>query len=246
MQIVDSSHAYRDVGLYPPDQLKQHDQAIEVFATYKKVWNDGFGARGWKLNATIGDAEIIASTRQTGQRINTSVFVHDVLDHFLSGFGVSGHRSEAMALVQLAKRTGSDPRPDFRQMVNEDILNGRVSGESLLTFLPDRMLSLLPAVSGLTNKAIISTLRDAMGEDVLVEALVDHFFVVGRKGESHAVESWVKLGLMPENATRTGLALQAQLEKVDYEAENSNIDRLDASIMLSNDECVFIAKPLMA
>jgi len=61
------------------------------------------------VNATIGDPEIIASTRETGQRINTSAFVHDILDHFLSGFGVSGHRSEAMTLIQLSKRTGSDP-----------------------------------------------------------------------------------------------------------------------------------------
>ena len=61
------------------------------------------------MNATIGDPEIIASTRETGQRINTSAFVHDILDHFLSGFGVSGHRSEAMTLIQLSKRTGSDP-----------------------------------------------------------------------------------------------------------------------------------------
>ena len=211
-------------------------------ATYNKEWNDGFGARGWKLNATIGDPEIIASTRQTGQRINTSVFVHDILDHFLSGFGISGHRSEAMALVQLAKRTGSDPRPDFKQLVNEDIMNGRVNGETLLAFLPDRMLALLPVDAELTNKEVISYLKDAMGEDALVEALVDHFFMLGRKGEGHAVESWKKLGLIPQNATRTGLALQALLEKVDDEAESSCIDRLDVSIVLNNEECVFIVK----
>jgi len=59
------------------------------------------------------------------------VFIHDILDHFLSGFGVSGHRSEAMALIQLSKRTGSD----YEQLVTEDILNGRVNGEVLQSLL---------------------------------------------------------------------------------------------------------------
>lgn len=236
----DYSDSFRDVNRYTTDLLKRHGQGVEVFATYKKVWNDEFGARGWKLNATIDDPEIIASTRQTGERINTSVFVHDVLDHFLSGFGVSGHRSEAMALVQLAQRTGSSPRPDFRQMINEDIMNGRVNGETLRTFLPDRILSLLPAREVLTDKETVSYLKDAMGKDALVEALVDHFFILGGKGKKHAIDSWNKLGLHHDNATHTGIALQALLDKIDYEAESSGVDRLDASIVLNNEDCVFI------
>lgn len=40
-----------------------------------------------------------------------------------------------------------------------------------------------------------------------------------------------------------GQALQALLEKVDAEAETRGIDRLEASIVLNNEECVFIAKP---
>ncbi|WP_410352766.1 hypothetical protein [Thiohalophilus sp.] len=128
--------AFLDVAQYPPDLLQIRDEGAQVRVTYKKEWDDGFGARGWKLNATIGDPVIIASTRETGQRIPTSVFVHDILDHFLSGFGVSGHRSEAMALRQLYRRTGSDPRPDYRQLVKEDLFYGMVNGEKLKTFLP--------------------------------------------------------------------------------------------------------------
>jgi hypothetical protein len=119
--------SFHSVAQYPNNLLRIGDNSVQVPVTYKKVWDDGFGARGWKVNATIGDPEIIASTRETGQRINTSVFIHDILDHFLSGFGVSGHRSEAMALIQLSRRTGSDPRPDYEQLVREDILNGRVN-----------------------------------------------------------------------------------------------------------------------
>ena len=100
MAIVNNSSFFRDVNQYTTDLLKKTNMGVEMAATYEKVWDDGFGARGWKLNATLGDPEIIASTRQTGQRLNTSVFVHDILDHFLSGFqppGQTGGADEAAA-----------------------------------------------------------------------------------------------------------------------------------------------------
>jgi hypothetical protein len=53
------------------------------------------------------------------------VFIHDILDHALCGLPSSGRRAEAIALLQLAARTGADPRPDFAQMVDEDLLQGR-------------------------------------------------------------------------------------------------------------------------
>ena len=86
---------------------------VVVRVTYRSEWPDGFGARGWKLDIALDDPEIIASTPSPGERINTSVLVHDILDHYVSGFPPSGHRNEAMALIQLSTRTGSDPRSDY-------------------------------------------------------------------------------------------------------------------------------------
>ncbi|MBT8129620.1 MAG: hypothetical protein KJP10_06495 [Gammaproteobacteria bacterium] len=233
--------AFVDLNRYATDQLKRHEYGVEVFATYQKEWDDGFGARGWKLNVAINDPDIIASTRQTGERINTSVFVHDILDHLLSGFSSSGHRSEAMALVQLARRTGVDPAPDFRQMINEDLIRGRVNGETLGTFLPPDLLAMLPSAESLSDKSVMSSLIDIMGQDALVESLVNHFFKLGNKGNGHAIRSWSKLGLAYENAANTGMALQSLLEKADDEAESAGIERLDASIIISKNDCVFIA-----
>ena len=119
-----SNNSFKDVRQYPKKLLQVLSEGVCIPVTYKKSWDDEFGARGWKVDATIGDPQIIASTRETGQQINTSVFVHDILDHFLSGFGISGHISEAMALIQLSKRTKSSPRADYEQMVKEDIING--------------------------------------------------------------------------------------------------------------------------
>jgi len=52
--------------------------------------------------------------------LKASVFIHDTLDHFLSDFGVSGHRSEAMALIQLSRRTDASPEADYRQNLPND------------------------------------------------------------------------------------------------------------------------------
>jgi hypothetical protein len=85
-----------DVPGYPPHMLHVDEARITIGARYRQTWTDGFGARGWKLNSTLGDPEIIASTHETGSAIPTSVLVHDILDHLLSGFAPSGHRAEAV------------------------------------------------------------------------------------------------------------------------------------------------------
>jgi hypothetical protein len=70
-----------------------------VAVTYRREWQDGFGARGWKLDIGIDDGYVIASTAYCGENIPTSILIHDIVDHHLCAFRLSGHRHEAMALV---------------------------------------------------------------------------------------------------------------------------------------------------
>ena len=231
--------SFHNVAQYPSDQLQQVDGSVQVPVTYKKVWDDGFGARGWKINATIGDPQIIASTRETGQRINTSVFIHDILDHFLSGFGVSGHRSEAMALIQLSKRTGSNPRSDYEQLTREDILNGIVNGEKFKDFLPTNLISMIPDNSGMTDKEMIGYLKEKIGEKHLIKYLVDNFFTLGAAGESHAAESWKSLGLDIHKPTKIGRALQTLLEVIDLKVEGLGVEKLRGFIRINNSHVSF-------
>lgn len=234
--------AFRDIREYPRHLLQIHGQGVSVPVTYRKTWDDGFGARGWKVDATIGDPEIIASTRETGQTINTSVFVHDVLDHFLSGFGVSGHRSEAMALIQLEKRTGSDPLPDYVQMVREDVIRGRVNGEPLMSFLPGKLTHVLPPDTHFDDKALMRLLADRFGEDGLEAILVRHFFALGNAGRMHAIKSWSAIGLDPDWQTEIGEALQALLEQTDLRVEDNAVTELKGSIGIDNRCVAFVAK----
>lgn len=234
-----SQMSFHNVKQYPSELLQKVNDSVLVAVTYRKMWNVGFGVRGWKVNATIGDPEIIASTRETGQRINTSVFIHDILDHFLSGFGVSGHRSEAMALIQLSKRTGSDPRPDYEQLVREDILHGRVNGENFRDFLPACLHSIIPENSGMTDKEMIIYLNEKLGEKCLIKYLVDNFFKVGKEGENHADESWKILGLDTKMRTNIGLALQSLLEFIDQTVEKIGINELHGVIRIDNRHVTF-------
>lgn len=232
-------NSFQDVLQYPEKHMQMISDKVYLSVTYQRSWDDGFGARGWKVDATIGDPQIIASTRETGPRINTSVFIHDILDHYLSGFGVSGHRSEAMALVQLSKRTNSSPKPDYEQIISEDILNGRVNGESMKTFLPQDLVKLLPIKSNMTDKEVISFLNKKMGELKLKNNLVKHFFKLGKAGEEHAIQSWKKLGLNPDKQAKIGLALQKLLVKIDSKVEKMQIEKLKGFIVIDNHDVSF-------
>ncbi len=231
--------AFCSINEYPQNLLRTGEASVQVPVTYKMVWQDGFGARGWKLDVTIGDPMIIASTRETGQRINTSVFVHDILDHFLSGFAVSGHRSEAMALRQLSKRTGSDPGSDYEQLVREDILNGMVNGEALKDFLPADLYDLVPENTTMTDKETMAYLRETLGEECLIKSLVDNFFKLGKEGENHADESWKILGLDTGKRTDIGLALQTLLGVIDQTVEELGVEELHGIISIDNKYVTF-------
>lgn len=182
--------AFRDVLAYPPEVLRHGRGKVLVGVSYCREWQDGFGARGWKLDATLGDPEIIASTRVTGTRIPTSVLVHDLLDHLLSGFAPSGHRAEAMALARLARRTGADVAPDYAQMVREDLFAGRVLGETARSFLGDELAGLVPAAAD----DPIAALRKRLGDEEAERRLVARFFELGERGHAAAEAAWRALG----------------------------------------------------
>ncbi|HDP90330.1 MAG TPA: hypothetical protein ENN42_10335 [Thioalkalivibrio sp.] len=208
--------ALRDVRAYGPRWLAVDEAGVRIPVTYHREWQDGFGARGWKLDVTLEDEEIIASTPETGERIPTSVFVHDIFDHLLSGFAVSGHRAEAMALCQLGSRTGADVAPDYAQMVREDLRSGRLvgAGDSLRDFLGEDLLARV-GHAGCDDRALVGRLRDALGEEGFEAALVARFFIHGRQGEAHARQSYAALGLDRECRAAMALALQRAFVELD-------------------------------
>jgi hypothetical protein len=212
-------------------------QSIPV--SYRREWQDGFGARGWKLDVSIGEPSVIAATAEHGTRVPTSVLVHDILDHHLCGFGIGGHRNEAMALMQLASRTGADPRVDFRQIVDEDLMQGHCNGEPWFSFLPADLAAHLPA-SMRDGKAVIDTLRQVFGEDALRERLVEHFVAIGESVQQRVEARWRYMGLEYRRRGPMGLALQELLARVDALALERGWPHAHGQFMVDNHTCILV------
>jgi hypothetical protein len=208
----------------------------EIAVTYRREWPDGFGARGWKLDCALDDPDVIAATAETGTHISTSVLVHDILDHHLCGLPLSGHRNEAKALYQLATRTGSDPSPDFAQMVDEDLLRGRVNGEPLWQFLPD-WLSTLFSDSKLTGNDLISALEIQLGRPALRQILVMRFVEIGAEYAMTAIRHFEKVGLAYTRRHDYGEELQKVLCEADAWVLTKDIETAHGSFSLSQSRC---------
>jgi len=221
---------------FPPVNKLRETQSLVIPVTYKLEWQDGFGARGWKLDCTLDDPNVIAATAETGSQISTSVLVHDMLDHYISGFPLSGHRNEAMALIQLASRTGSDPRPDYTQMVDEDLMQGSASGEQLRSFLPPDFLKCLPD-DLMSGKQVISVLIDKLGRSVLRAALIDHFFELGERGIPLAQASWRRHGLDYQLRKQFGQCLQKLLTRADNIVQERDCSCANGEFLLNNQFC---------
>lgn len=219
--------------------LKTHDMSeahISVPVTYQREWQDGFGARGWKLDVSIGEPSVIAATAEHGTRIPTSVLVHDILDHHLCGFGIGGHRNEAMALMQLASRTGADPRVDFRQIVDEDLIHGHCNGEPLHAFLPEALTVLVPEhIRG--DKASMEFLVRELGRDGLRGTLIEHFVTIGTAVQDQVVTHWRHLGLDYGRRSAMGIALQRILVQLDGLAREHNWPYAHGRFVIGTHQC---------
>ena len=214
--------------------------AIAVPATYRREWLDGYGARGWKLDVSIGEPSVIAATAAHGIRIPTSVLVHDIVDHHLCGFGIGGHRNEAMALLQLASRTGTDPRPDFRQIIDEDLMHGHCNGESLQSFLPDGLTASIPATAGDDGKSLIDVLRARLGDEALRALLVEHFIAIGRSVQATVEARWRRLGLDYRRRGALGLTLQRLLVRIDTLVCEADWEHAHSSFIIGNHRCAVV------
>lgn len=217
------------------------DYRVKLPATYKRQWDDGFGARGWKLDASMDDPMVIASTAETGDRIPTSVFVHDILDHYLAGLAMSGHRNEAIALSLLADRTGVSPLPDFTQMTEEDILRGNVNGEAMASFLPAELVEQVPEKYRRDNKLLMGFLLGALGEERLKPQLVDNFTRLGRQALAQARQQWETSGLDFDHRDRLGLCIQRLLESMDAQFRRHDSGELHGYFLLGDRGCALQA-----
>ncbi|MBK5938411.1 hypothetical protein [Halochromatium roseum] len=209
---------------------------VQLDWRYRREWPDGFGACGWKLASAVDDPNIIASTPATGERIPTAVFIHDILDHALCGLPPSGHRAESIALLQLAARTGADPRPDLAQMVDEDLLQGQADGELLESLLPDDLKAQQLEMHR-SGRAAIESMIDRLGREAVRSRLIEHLFEIGLAGAAQAEAAYRACGLEYARRGALGLALQRLFTLADQQICEAGWDQASGLIAIVRDRC---------
>jgi hypothetical protein len=166
------------------------------------------------------------------------VFVHDILDHALCGLPSSGHRAEAIALLQLFERTGADPRSDFVQMVDEDLLQGQADGEALETLLPSDLMAMQPPATP-TGRARMEDLSRQLGREALRARLVQHLCDLGEAGRDQARAVYKAQGLAPSCRGVLGLALQRLFERADRQVLDAGWEVASGTVAIDQTSCHF-------
>ncbi len=211
----------------------------QVAATYHSEWQDGFGAQGWKLNLAIDDPCVIACTSYTGAKSPTSVIVHDILDHLISGFWLSGYSNEARATAIHGLRNGIEVCSSYEWMISE-IVTSKYVAESLDNFFPPSVFKKIPA-DILPGQGIAFLLEQENIEDIS-NLMLQEFINTGIKGIPVAAKNWEELGLDFGKMHAIGLCLQALLEEADKVVTEWISVEAVVNIIIGNDKCEFLVK----
>lgn len=203
--------------------------------SYRDEWQDGLGARGWKMDCAIGDPVLIATTAYSGDKVPTSVLIHDMLDHFVSGYGLSGHRNEAKATLQLGLRTGAEIASSYAQLADDIIASG-INGESLAQFLPPALYALLPTEAA-TNRERIAALVQRLGRAVVEDALIEQLWACGNLGRTEAMISWQGYGLDYARRNAIGRCLQQLLECAERHVNELSLTTVQGQFIIGNTAC---------
>lgn len=212
-------------------------QPVTVPVRYAESWQDGFGARGWKLDLPGQGADVIAATPYCGDRIPTSVFIHDIVDHHLCGFQLSGYLDEAGALIQLALRTGSDPVPDYQQMVDEDLLTGLCQHDDWVELLPPAFETSVREYAHPADG--LALLQQQFGEGTLRALLTAGFVHAGWQRSEQARRHWEQLGLQYSDRRDTALALQQLFEWMDTTVREHGWATASGRFLIARDHAEF-------
>ncbi len=203
--------------------------------SYRDEWQDGLGARGWKMDRAIGDPVLIATTAYSGEKVPTSVLIHDMLDHFVSGYGLSGHRNEAKATLQLGLRTGTEIASSYSQLA-EDIIAAGINGEPLAQFLSPALCALLPAAAA-TDRERIAALIHRLGRTTLKDAVIEQLWRYGNQGRAEATASWQAHGLDYTRRSAIGLCLQQLLVSAEHYVNELSLTACQGRFIIGNGAC---------
>lgn len=139
-------------------------------------------------------------------------------------------------MTQLASRTGADPRMDYAQIVDEDLMRSHCNREPLRCFLPDDLDSRIP--DGLNDgKAVIGFLRVELEDVRLRERLIRRFVKIRESVQREVEERWRSMRLYYRRRGAMGLALQRILAQVDALAAEAQREQAQGAFSVGNKSC---------
>lgn len=204
--------------------------------TYHSEWQDGYGAQGWKLNVTMDDPDVIACTPYPGNKTPTSVLVHDILDHLVSGFGLSGFANEARATAMHGIRNGIEVRSSYEWMADE-ILSTKLLKVDITDFLPASIMDSIPTPS--TPDKTMALLLENNDRADIRNRLVEGFFRVGLSGIPIAISNWQNQRLDFNRMYSIGVCLQALFIEAQDIIANWAVETAKGQILVGNEVCEF-------
>jgi len=207
--------------------------------TYHSEWQDGFGAQGWKLDVAINDPQVIACTAYTGNKTPTTVLVHDLLDHLVSGFWLSGYANEARATAIHGLRNGIEVRSSYEWMTKE-ILNDKPPLDHFTEFLPEKITGHIPARYTYAEKTTFLFKEYALND--IRNYILENFYRIGLSGIPIAISHWQNKGLDFKNMYSIGMCLQDLLVEAQEVIKTWNVEAATGQILVDNISCEFLVE----
>lgn len=215
--------------------MKPPQAQLEI--VYQKCWNDGFGARGWKIAPSIDDPRVIASSTYVGLASPTCVLIHDIMDHHLCGLSIGGHRNEMVATLLHAMRNGLPVRKSIDMMIDEFLTSG-YCGEEISEFLADDLLEFISPDT--PSERVPLLLSNTLGEAAIRSRLLDHYYNLGLAGLAPALMHYENLGLSLSRRYELGVRLQLLLEEAEACVIQDDTSCATGILDIADEDCSLI------
>ena len=174
------------------------------------------------------------SSTAIGPASPTSVPIHDVLDHWVCGFGWRTYSDEAKATVMHGLRNGIDVRKSF-ELLAEDLIADQNPLEPIELFNLYRGLLLGGALN--PSREAFNRVICQMGHEKAIASTSMSLHRIGLEGIHEAQRQWQKLGLNLSLMGHIGLALQELLKEAESIIVANKHDFIDATLGIQISNC---------
>jgi hypothetical protein len=200
-----------------------------IVLTYKDSWPDCFGAGGWRIRDTDGCFRTFPSRAALGTASPTAVPVHDILDHWVCGFGWRAYSDEAKATVMHGLRNGIGIRRSL-EMLAEDFVADPQPPERIDFFLSPRRSGRPAEDAARGHRDAVTQAIRTMGRRNAVAAIARGLHRIGLGGVTEAQIRWDEAGLDFSLMGYLGHALQRLLEEAEREVATETIEPIDTTV----------------